>query len=453
MIILGMGSNIGDRLQHLRRALTALSQLPDTEITRVSPVYLSAAQLPEQAPPDWNQSFLNAAVACNTRLTPDALLSAIKKIESVLGRAQVYDHWSPRVIDIDILAWDDQIIQNSSLTIPHPHLGERPFALWPLADIAPLWMHPQKHLSAEQLCSEWPSRFDGQAPFHTVQIHQRMDTPALVGIINITPDSFSDGGNFVNPEQALHQAVHLVAAGAEILDIGAESTRPQSKRLSPDEEWRRLEPALTEILAARQHFLVPVNISIDTMNAETARKAIALGVDWVNDQTGFLHPEMIAAVRDAEVDCVMMHHLIMPPQRDIVIPRDQDPISFLLQWGETELKRLAQQGIRRERVIVDPGIGFGKTPGQTLQILQQAHRLRELGTRTLIGHSRKSFQAIFTPHAAADRDIETLAITLHLAGQSVDYLRLHNVEITARALKVAAALNASPPPPYKTNQK
>lgn len=442
MIILGLGSNIGNRLQYLRQAYNIIKQLPDVTVQQVSPVYLSEAELPENAPPEWSQHFYNCALSCESTLTPELLLKTIKKIEEDLGRDAQHEKWSPRVIDIDILAWKDVSISSPSLTIPHPHLLTRPFALWPLADVAPLWKHPLQQLTAEQLIEPWGSRYSGNAPFHTIQIQQRIDTPRLVGIVNVTPDSFSDGGKFSSAEQALHQAIHLVDAGAEILDIGAESTAPNSPRLTPDEEWQRLQPALTEILSARKLFLHPVSISVDTMHAETAKKSLALGVDWINDVTGFHDPAMRAAVRDSQADCVVMHHFTIPPTRTDVIPRDQDPVNFLLEWSRKTIASLEQDGINRERIIIDPGFGFGKTPGQALKLLQNMHAFTELGVRILIGHSRKSFMSIFTPNLAPERDIETLAITMHLAKQPVDYLRVHNVEMSARALKVSSALRA-----------
>lgn len=442
MIVIGLGSNVGDRLQHLRRALLAIKQIPDVSVHQVSPIYLSDAQTTEHAPVEWNQTFFNCALRCESSLSPQFLLASLKKIEFDFGREMSHEKWSPRVIDIDILAWDDLELSSSELTIPHTHLLTRPFACWPLADLIPLWKIPSHDFSAEQAVEGWGSRFCGEAPFHTRQIQQRIDTPRLVGIINVTPDSFSDGGNFTSAEQALHQAIHLIEAGAEILDIGAESTAPNSPRLTPEQEWQRLQPALTAILSAKKLFLHPVIISVDTMHAETAHKALALGVDWINDVTGFQDPAMRAAVRDTNADCVVMHHLTIPPKRSDVIPRDQDPVQFLMDWSRQQIALLENDGIGRERIIIDPGFGFGKTSGQALKMLENIHQFNELGVRVLVGHSRKSFMSIFTPHLAPERDVETLAMTMHLARQPIDYLRVHNVELSARALKVSSALGA-----------
>jgi 2-amino-4-hydroxy-6-hydroxymethyldihydropteridine diphosphokinase/dihydropteroate synthase len=442
LIILGLGSNIGDRLQYLRGALHALKNIPGVSVQQVSPVYISDAELPEHAPPSWNQTFLNCAVRCASSLAPQELLTAIKKIEADFGRNLQNPAWSPRVVDIDILAQQDQNIATEQLIIPHRHLLNRPFALWPLADLIPTWQYPGQQLTAEQIVEKWGSRFSGDAPFNTRQINQRIDTPRLVGIINVTPDSFSDGGKFISAEQAFHQAIHLMDAGAEILDVGAESTAPHSSPLTPRMEWQRLQPVLTAVMQAKHKFIIPPVISVDTRHAEVAQHAVALGVDWINDVTGFQDPAMRAAVRNAKVDCVVMHHLSIPPVRGETIPRDQDPVEFLHRWSEKQIALLEQDGIHRDRIIIDPGFGFGKSPGQAIALLQRSNEFADLGVRILVGHSRKSFMTVFTPHTAAERDIETLAMTLHLAGQPIDYLRVHNVEISTRALRVQAALRA-----------
>ena len=452
MIILGLGSNVGDRLHYLRAALAAIKKISGVTVHQVSPVYISDAQLTEHAPPAWNQPFLNFALACESTLSPQALFATLKNIEHALGREKEYERWSPRIVDIDIITWHDERLTTETLTLPHPRMLDRPFVLWPLADLMPCWQHPERQLTAEQLVEPWGSRFGVVAPYRTRQINQRVDTPRLVGIINVTPDSFADGGKCATTEQAFHHAVHLMEAGAEILDIGAESTAPNSHRIDTEVEWQRLEPVLAALKLAKNTFIVPPRISVDTMHAETARRALAYDVDWINDVTGFTDPAMRAAVRDSSVDCVAMHYCTIPPRPDHVLPRNQDPVGFLLRWSEQQIAVLENDGIDRQRIILDPGIGFGKTPGQAMAIFQHIHRFNDLGVRLLVGHSRKVFIKIFTSHAAPERDIETVTISQFLARQPVDYLRLHNVELCARAFRVQAALMPSPRPPCKTIQ-
>lgn len=444
MIILGLGSNLGDRLENLRHAINALKKSHGLTIQQISPIYTSDALLPDNAPTDWDMSYLNLALRCETTLEPLALLKELKRIEFSIGRKPEGEHWGPRVIDIDILAWDERIIQTPELTVPHISLQERPFALWPLADIHPLWKFPFTGVThgktAAEMVEPWGSRFSGKAPFHTHQINQRIETPKLVGILNITPDSFSDGNQFVTAESAIKQAAFLTYSGAEIIDIGAESTAPKATPIDAATEWKRLEPILLALKQTKNDFIITPKISVDTRHAEVAAKALQLGVDWINDVSGLDDPAMRELIAHSKADCVVMHHLSIPERRDNVLSRDKNPVETVYAWGEQRLTELEQQGIARERIIFDPGIGFGKMAEQSLLLLQQVDVFAKLGVRVLIGHSRKTFLSLLTGMPSTERDVETMAMSLYLAKQPVDYLRVHNVEMCARGLKVMSVL-------------
>jgi 2-amino-4-hydroxy-6-hydroxymethyldihydropteridine diphosphokinase/dihydropteroate synthase len=441
MVILGLGSNVGDRLQYLREALQHIQKIPELSVMQVSPVYISDALLPENAPPTWDAPYLNLAVRCETTLNPHDLLKHTKNIETVIGRVDGQD-WGPRPIDIDLLAWDNLIQYDEKLHIPHEHLHDRPFALWPLADVAPHWIYPLENQfhgnTASAMAQRWGSRFTGEAPLHTKQIMQRIDTAELMGIINVTPDSFSDGGTFVDVSAALHHAHSLVNAGASVLDIGAEATGPHAKPLDVATEWRRLEPVLIGILAEKSKMLIPPKISVDTRHASVAEKALALGVDWINDVSGLSDPAMCEIMHNSQCDIVIMHQLSIPQNNNLHLPLTEDPVAVVFAWAEEKLAFLQQQGIDSERVIVDIGIGFGKTAEQSLQLLQHIEEFKKLPVRLLVGHSRKSFLKLFTDKSAEQRDIETLPISLRMSELGIDYLRLHNIDLTARALKVNA---------------
>lgn len=446
MIILGLGTNVGDRLTNLRQAISSLKTLSHLTIQQISPVYISNALLPENAPAEWDMPYLNLAVRCETTLEPNKLLEELKKIESSFGREAYTRHWGPRIIDIDILVWDDNVINTTHLTIPKEGLLTRPFALWPLADVAPTWVFPvsgaEQGKTAETLVEKWGSRFSGQAPLQTRQIFQRADTSQLVGVINVTPDSFSDGGKFLQSDNAMQQALSLIESGAEVIDIGAESTSPIAKPLDAKEEWKRLEPVLRLIHDEKKRFLIPPKISVDTRHVDVAEQALALGVDWINDVTGLDDPAMRDLVAQAKVDCVIMHHLCIPEDRNHVLPRAADPVKLVYEWGAKRLEILEQAGIAREKMIFDPGIGFGKMAEHSLLLIKSIERFKALGARLLVGHSRKTFLSLFTDKNFSERDVETLAITLHLAKQEIDYLRVHNVEMAARGIKVAGALTS-----------
>jgi 2-amino-4-hydroxy-6-hydroxymethyldihydropteridine diphosphokinase/dihydropteroate synthase len=445
MIVLGLGSNLGDRLANLRKALQAIGNLPDLSVRQVSPIYISDALLPENAPADWDMPYLNLAIRCDTTLAPLDLLKQLKTIEWSIGRKPEIRHWGPRVVDIDILAADNLIVASDVLTVPHANLQQRPFALWPLADVAPLWQFPlsgpNHGKTAAQIVEPWGSRFSGEAPFHTRQINQRVDTPQLVGILNVTPDSFSDGGQFLQREQAQQQMTHLVSTGAEVLDIGAESTSPRATPLDAETEWQRLEPVLASIKEIKTQFILPPKISVDTRHASVAAKALEFGADWINDVSGLDDPAMQEIVAQSSVDCVVMHHLSIPERRDHILPRNEDPVSIVHAWGEKRINELEKKGIARDRIIFDPGIGFGKMAEQSLILLKNTRVFANLGVRVLVGHSRKTFLSLLSGMPFAERDIETMAMSVCLAFQPITYLRVHNVEMCARGLRVAAALS------------
>lgn len=401
-VILGLGSNIGDKRKYLRSAIAELGVFIDNIC--VSSIYESKALLPKDAPPQWDVPFYNMAVIGTTGLEPNELLNVVKQIEQKLGRSKI-GHWSPREIDIDILAIGNLVVDEGNLSIPHKELLKRDFVLAPLAEIAPNWVHPLAKETAKQILSTLP----------TTNIKQ-LTSSKLVGIINVTPDSFSDGGKNFTPQAAIYSINELIKDGADIIDIGAESTRPNATPISPEEEWARLEPVLKNI----SDFSVPV--SIDTRYAKTALQALKLGAGWINDVSGFSDPEMVKAVRDSDCRLVVMHSLTVPADKNVILLPDEDPIDLILAWAQKRFAELEQAGIDRERIIFDAGIGFGKSAEQSMAIIKGITRFKELAVPLLIGHSRKSF-------LGDDRNDEaTLKISQYLADRGVEYLRVHNVK-------------------------
>lgn len=443
MVILGMGTNIPDRLAHLRNALRAIQKIPRLWVKQVSPVYISDALLPDNAPKEWNTPHLNVALRCETDLNPYELLFLIKETEKKLGRTPE-KKWGPRVIDIDLLAFDDIVQYDSKLHIPHEHLHERPFALWPLADVAPHWLYPLsgplQGKTAEELAKQWGPRHNHKAPLHIQQITQRIDTPQIMGIVNITPDSFSTDGFLGDPSRAMNHIDHLITSGADIIDLGAEATGPFASAIDPDLEWLRLEPILHALLAKRSAMIIPPKISIDTRHPAVAKKALSLGVDWINDVSGLDNEAMRHVVADYDCDVVFMHHLGIPVDKTKIVPTHQNVVTHVLHAAEERLNALEKAGIARNRLIFDVGIGYGKNAEQSLELIKNIAIFHDLGVRLLVGHSRKSFLTQFTHHVAHERDVETSIISHFLAGKAVDFLRVHNVETHARTFKVAAAL-------------
>lgn len=434
MLILGLGSNLGDSVNNLRHAVQLLQKSPFISEVKVSPIYSSSALLPVYAPLAWDKPYLNIALTCQSSLTPIELLALIKQIEKQLGREES-QRWAPRIIDIDILAWGDYQIDQALLQVPHAELEKRPFALWPLLDLVPGWKPPSRDLS--DLLHQWGSRFSGQAPFNTRQLPHRLFGTHLVGILNVTPDSFSDGGQFVYAVDALNQAEKLVLEGAEILDIGAESTRPGAKSVSAEDEWNRLAPILQALKDSSVRWPIKPKLSIDTRHYQVAEKALAFGIDWINDVSGFTDSRMRDLGAKNAVKCVVMHNLGVPSDKKRVLSSDSPICQQILKWAEQRFNVLISAGVAPEQLIFDIGIGFGKTAQQSALLLKNIPYFRSLGCALLVGHSRKSFLNLVTDKRGAESDLETALLSYQLVAHQVDYLRVHNVSLNARAVNMA----------------
>jgi 2-amino-4-hydroxy-6-hydroxymethyldihydropteridine diphosphokinase / dihydropteroate synthase len=439
MIILGLGSNLGDSLKNLRLAVQRLKNTGVLHSIRVSPLYTSSALLLPNAPADWNRPYLNIALACESSLSPMELLTTLKKIEHQMGRSES-TRWAPRLIDIDILAWHDEIINEPTLQVPHPELQNRPFALWPLLDLWPTWSCP--HHNIQEIVTSWGSRFDGTAPLATRRLPHPVLGTRLVGILNITPDSFSDGGHYTTVPNALRQAERLLAEGAEVIDVGAESTRPGAIPLSAEEEWARLSPILSELNKLKKTAPLPWVLSVDTRHYQVAEQALTYSVDWINDVTGFSNPKMRAVVASAsnQVKCVVMHNLAgIPANKQHILPITCDPWEALLSWAKQRFAELMALNIDPQRFIFDLGIGYGKSADQDYQLLDGINKttLHKLNCPLLIGHSRKSYLNPLITSLNADKDFASALFSYHLARQHVDYLRVHNVALNAQAVALA----------------
>ena len=252
----------------------------------------------------------------------------------------------------------------------------------------------------------------------------------VMGVVNVTPDSFSDGGRFLDPQAAITQARRLAAEGADILDIGAESTRPygDAVRVSVDEERARLEPVLTEVMA------LGCPVSVDTMKAPIAAWAVDLGAAIVNDVWGLQRdPDMARVVAERGVPVIIMHNRnAADPAIDIVA----DVMSFF----EHSLDIAARAGIARERIVLDPGIGFGKTPQQSITCIARLAAFRKFGLPLLIGASRKRFIHTITPSEPMERLGGSIAAHLLAIENGAAIVRVHDVAPTIQALAVSAAI-------------
>lgn len=251
----------------------------------------------------------------------------------------------------------------------------------------------------------------------------------IMGILNITPDSFSDGGASIEAPDALANARRLIAQGADILDIGGESTRPGHIPVPAEEEWARVGPVLN---ALRRE--AGVALSIDTWKADVARQAIEAGAVIVNDIWGFSRdPDMAHVVAGTGAAAILMHN------RDQADP-SLDVMRDMLAFFERALERAAQAGVARDRIVLDPGIGFGKTAEQNLTVLARLAELQTLGQPLLLGASRKSFIGRLVETRPQERDPGSIAAHVQGILAGVNIIRVHDVAIHVQAARVTEAI-------------
>ncbi|TWT29461.1 dihydropteroate synthase [Blastopirellula retiformator] len=259
-------------------------------------------------------------------------------------------------------------------------------------------------------------------------------TPQLMAIINVTPDSFSDGGSYFDPMLAVEQALRCAEEGAAILDIGGESTRPYADKVDKSEELRRVIPVIERLREATS-----VPISIDTSKAVVAREAIAAGAEIINDVTGLSgDPQMLeTAIRTQAGICAM--HMQGTPQTMQDDPQYDNVVEDIFAYLAERRDALIAAGIEPERICLDPGVGFGKTHQHNLELMAQCGRYHELGQPLLVGHSRKGFVGKLLDNAEAPRTYGTIGGTLALARQGVQIIRVHEVRANKEALRLFVA--------------
>jgi dihydropteroate synthase len=289
----------------------------------------------------------------------------------------------------------------------------------------------------------------------------------LMGILNVTPDSFSDGGRFLAPDQAIEHGLRLVAEGADIVDVGGESTRPGAEPVGVEEERSRVQPVIEGLAAAR----ASTQVSIDTSKAAVAQVALAAGASLVNDVTAFrADPEMAGVVADSGAECCLMH-MRGEPRTMQADPRYGNVVDEVKAFLEERLAFAIREGVSEQRVLIDPGIGFGKTVEHNIQLLRRLDELLALGRPIVIGTSRKSFLRriaaealaaldatapaggrasgdgpVFGDGAAASAPVDadarlagTLASNVLALERGASVFRVHDVAAVGEALAVAAA--------------
>jgi dihydropteroate synthase len=256
-----------------------------------------------------------------------------------------------------------------------------------------------------------------------------------MGVVNVTPDSFSDGGLFLDPEAAVRQGLALAAEGADILDIGGESTRPGSQGVSEEEELRRVIPVIEGVVAAR----TGAQVSIDTSKSAVAGAALDAGASYVNDVTAFrADPRLAALVAERGADCCLMH-MLGEPRTMQESPRYDDVVAEVKAFLEQRLAFAVAEGVPEERILLDPGIGFGKNTDHNLELLHRLDELVALGRPVVIGTSRKTFLGQIAGRDVNRRLGGTIATNVLALERGASVFRVHDVAPVVDALAVAAA--------------
>ncbi len=266
--------------------------------------------------------------------------------------------------------------------------------------------------------------------WQTTRFALALSRPLVMGIVNVTPDSFSDGGLHAGPNQAIAHAERLVKEGADILDIGGESSRPGAPVLSVDEEWARIAPVLQALVALQ------VPLSVDTCKPEVMRRALDLGVDIVNDIHALEAPGALDAVASHGQCGVCLMHMVGVPETMQQQAQYHDVVAHVADYLGARAAVVEAAGVAHKRVCLDPGIGFGKTPEHNLALLRHQEALRALGYPLLVGWSRKSTLGQVTGRPVTQRLAGSLAAALISAQRGARVLRVHDVAETVDVLKV-----------------
>lgn len=458
-VVIALGSNVGDRLDNFNQALQMMKK-SGINITKHGCLYETDPAYVTDQP-----RFLNSAVRGFTKLGPHELLGALKKIEKDMGRTNGI-RYGPRPIDLDILFYGKFRVSSESLTVPHERIWERPFVLAPLIDLlgsdiesdtAASW-HFLSNFSGglfeawDKLGGETLIGIDGMRRVLPVGSHlwDWSAKTSVMGVLNLTPDSFSDGGRFQSVENAVSRVRVMISEGTDIIDLGAQSTQPMASRVSAEEELERLIPILEAIrdVAEEEGKL----LSVDTFYSEVAAEAVKKGAHIVNDVSGGqLDSEMFNVVASLKVPYIVMHM-----RGDPTTMQNSDNLKYDDVCREVALELSSRvrdaelSGIPAWRMITDPGIGFSKTTEQNLEILTGLSRIREEIAKNslavshaplLIGPSRKRFLGeLCNRPVATDRDPATVASITTGVLDGADIVRVHNVRDNFDAVKLCDAI-------------
>lgn len=439
-VFIGMGANVGDRAGNLREAMRCMKGLGTVVATsflyQSEPMYLKS-----------QPRFLNAVAEIETGLGAVELLDGLKAVERKLGRSAAGARNGPRTVDLDILLCGDLVkrTEDGMLTVPHPRIKERQFVLQPLCDIDPGVRVPQvggsvgeSGPSAGDLLKRLKARESSSLERVLPLLNSSQSylawggKPKMMGIVNATPDSFSDGGDVATVSDALRRVEEFLKHGFEVLDVGGQSTRPGAALEPPEVELRRVEPLIRAIRSEHDDLA----ISVDTFRAEVASAAIDAGADIVNDvSAGNLDPRMAEVVRRKKCAWAMMHMRGVPEtmgsERNTFYEEGSVVATVAEELGASVACALSA-GIPRWDLIVDPGFGFAKTSAQSIELARglASWKKRVGAFPCLVGLSRKRNLTSILPHLEGcdpkERDFATAGAIVAAMNNGADIIRVHN---------------------------
>lgn len=424
---LSIGSNVGNIVKNLDKAIEFIKKQDNVEIKKVAPYYFTPPLLPKNANESYYKIYCNTCIEIETIIEPKNLLFILKDIEHKIGRKSNYKIWSPRIIDIDILYCEKNgkffkvsidkiecdknnfLFRNknvkNNLIIPHREIFNRSFVLDPLS-----YLNSNLKINNKSVLCEAKNK----------KHHQSI----IMGIVNLTDNSFS-GDGILDKNKIEKKIKTLARKTISIIDIGCEATNKKSKKIDVKEENERLQNVFDLIKDIKKN-TYSIKFSIDTYNPETAENAIKNGFDIINDVNGFKNEKMWKLMQKYNnVEAIIMHSLTPHSKSDIVYNDDIDIIKQLNHWVEDIKTKAKEYNIDENRIIIDYGIGFGKTSFQSLTILQNIEKIDSQNFRVLIGHSNKSFMSLFTKASVKNRMFETIGGAISLQQKGVDIIRVH----------------------------
>ncbi len=302
-VYISLGSNLGNRISNLRKAVKIIENKVLKNTCNSIILETEAISFEDNTP-----QYLNMIISGDTTISPNELLIALKEAEHEIGRPRTYAKWSSRVIDLDILLYGDLELQTEKLTLPHPELRNRLFLMHLLS------LMGEKNFISNENITSFRKSF--------------VLNPSFVGIVNVTNDSFSDSGKFVNSEKAIEKIISLISDGASVVDIGAQSTRPGAVMKNASDEINALKPVLDGIQN------LELEISIDTFRDEVVEWLFKnYKISWINDVKCAFSERTLNLIRENNSKICVMHSLSVPPTKDKVLPIEYDPIKVILNWG------------------------------------------------------------------------------------------------------------------------